>query len=271
MLTQLSMTAKAVIFYLLTLALGFVVIFLPNPSTTLYMFTPAVAVLLMLLLVTRDGYHRRGWAILGLHRAGWRSWGVAVAVPLLVMSVAYAIVWAIGWGTLTVPEQWMGFEMPAWLMPLLALFLIVTNSVTVSLGEELGWRGYLLPNLTSFGAWQAALLSGLLWGIWHLPFMLLTDQYHADQNMWITVPLFLLATTTAGLFFAYLRLRTDSVWPASIAHSAHNTFWALGAAFTAGGSTLSEYLAGDAGILLSIGYAVVGFFLLSRLSKTIHT
>jgi membrane protease YdiL (CAAX protease family) len=266
MLTHLSMTTKATIFYTLTLALAFVVTFLPGASTDLYMLTPATAVLLMLLIVTRDGYHRRGWAILGLHRAGWRTWGLAVFVPLLVMGAAYATVWGMGWGTFIVPDQLFGFAVPLWLVPALALFLIATNSLTVSLGEELGWRGYLLPNLASLGVWRAAMISGFLWGVWHLPFMLLTDQYHADQNMWITVPLFLVATTTAGLFLAYLRLRTDSVWPASIAHSAHNTFWALGAAFTAG-SPLSEYLAGDAGILLSVGYAVIGSILLSRLSR----
>lgn len=267
MLNHLSMTAKAVIFYALTLAMAFVVTFLPNAGTELYMLIPATAVLIMLLVVTRDGYHRHGWAILGLHRAGWRMWGLAVLVPLLVMGAAYAIVWGVGWGAFIVPDQLFGFVVPLWVVPFLALFLIVTNSFTVSLGEELGWRGYLLPNLIPLGAWPAAVISGFLWGVWHLPFILLTDQYHAGQNMWITVPLFLLATTTAGLFLAYLRLRTDSVWPASIAHSAHNAFWALGAAFTASESPLSEYMAGDAGILISVGYAVIGVFLLIRLSR----
>jgi membrane protease YdiL (CAAX protease family) len=39
-----------------------------------------------------------------------------------------------------------------------------------SLGEEVGWRGYLLPRLAPrWGLVPAALAIGLLWGLWHLP------------------------------------------------------------------------------------------------------
>jgi hypothetical protein len=51
------------------------------------MLTPAMAAVLMLLVVTPEGWSRRGWASLGLHRAGLRSWLVAVAVPMLVVAV----------------------------------------------------------------------------------------------------------------------------------------------------------------------------------------
>jgi uncharacterized protein len=40
----------------------------------LNMFTATAAVLLMLLVITPDGYHKAGWAELALHRAGWRYW-----------------------------------------------------------------------------------------------------------------------------------------------------------------------------------------------------
>ncbi|REJ33335.1 MAG: CPBP family intramembrane metalloprotease domain-containing protein, partial [Bacillota bacterium] len=38
-----------------------------------------------------------------------------------------------------------------------------------ALGEEIGWRGYLLPQLAGLGRRRALLLSGFLWSIWHLP------------------------------------------------------------------------------------------------------
>jgi hypothetical protein len=66
------------------------------------MFTPLAAVLLMLLVLTRDGYTRAGWQALGLHRTGsWDSWALAVLGPLLVMGCTYAIIWSIGIGRWT--------------------------------------------------------------------------------------------------------------------------------------------------------------------------
>ena len=51
--------------------------------------------------------------------------------------------------------------------------------VPLAFGEELGWRGYLLPQISAIGRRRALLLSGLLQGIWHLPMLLLTPYYHS--------------------------------------------------------------------------------------------
>ncbi len=96
-----------------------------------------------------------------------------------------------------------------------------------ALTEEVGWRGYLQPRLMQFGAVAAMLLTGFLHGVWHLPLMLTTNLYHSTGNTWIVTPLFLLAVTLAGVFFGYLRLVTDSVWPVAFAHAATNLAWGI--------------------------------------------
>lgn len=56
--------------------------------------------------------------------------------------------------------------------PILLLHLVV-QSVVIGLGEEIGWRGWLLPSLAerrTFG--MAAGMTGLLWAIWHAPVFL---------------------------------------------------------------------------------------------------
>ncbi len=266
MFTHLSDTAKAFIFYGIALALGLGAALLPGVSTSLYMFTPLVAMLLTMLVVTRDGYTRAGWARLGLHRPGLRAWPVAVLVPLLVMAVAYAIIWGGGLAWPVVPADIEG--MPVAYLPIIIVVSLVTSTLTVSLGEELGWRGYLLPHLATLGRWRAALLSGLLHGLWHMPIMLLTSLYHPEGERAVVVPLFLVALTIAGVFFAYLRFATDSVWPAALAHSAHNLFWALFSMFTSASSPLIvEYLAGDSGVLIAAGYALASALLMARLIR----
>ena len=56
------------------------------------------------LLVTRDGYTKAGWAALGLHRAGFRAWGVALLLPFLILGFGYSVVWLTGIATLTLPS-----------------------------------------------------------------------------------------------------------------------------------------------------------------------
>jgi len=76
MFTQLTDTVKAALFYAiafgLTLCVALLAPRLGDGAMLLHMYTPTVAALLMLLVVTRDGHTRAGWSALGLGRAGLR-------------------------------------------------------------------------------------------------------------------------------------------------------------------------------------------------------
>jgi hypothetical protein len=82
----------------------------------------------------------------------------------------------------------------------------------------------------------------------------------------ILVPLFLAAFTVGGLLYGYLRVTTNSTWPASLAHSAHNYAWNLFSGLTIATSPVAaEYLAGEIGILIILGYGIAAAWLLPRL------
>jgi hypothetical protein len=82
---------------------------------------------------------------------------------------------------------------------------------------------------------------------------------------WIIVPLFLAAVTVGGLLHGYLRLRTNSVWPATHAHATHNYFWDLFTGLTVATSPVAaEYLAGESAILPIVGYGILAVWLLAR-------
>jgi membrane protease YdiL (CAAX protease family) len=265
--TRLSDVRKGLTFYALVFGLVVIVSLLPLGEVALVvaMMMPALAVLLMLLVITRDGYSRAGWASLGLHRLGLKAWPLAVLAPLTVLGVAYGIVWASGIATFTPPAGLGALE---WVTTLGqdAFQNLVIATLVFSLGEELGWRAYLLPKLASaFGNRRGMLLTGFLHGLFHMPIIFLTPYYHADGNRWLVVPMFLLAVTVGGLLFGYLRLTTGSVWPASLAHSAHNWFWGMFGGFTLATSPVAaEYLAGESGILPILGYALLALWLLTR-------
>ena len=140
----------------------------------------------------------------------------------------------------------------------------------LALGEEIGFRGYLLPHLLKLGRTRALLLSGLLHGVWHLPLLLLTPFYHGDGNRWLIGPLFLLTLSAAGVFYGYLRLTSESIWPTALAHGAFNAFWNRFSLLTVavGSPLVLEYLAGESGLFTLIGVVALAAWLLARWQPT---
>jgi membrane protease YdiL (CAAX protease family) len=256
----LSPLRSSAAFYLLAFAMV-VAVALTGGTTAAAMLTPAVATLLMLVLITRDGWTRQGWASLGVHRLGLRLWPVAILLPILIVAIGAAVVLATDAAHWQAPEQ--ARDYPAWTLPAFLLANIAYASVTVTLTEEIGWRGYLLPRLTRLGARRAMLLSGLLHGIWHLPVMLLTSLYHPVGSRLVVVPMFLVAVTALGVFYGWLRLRTDSIWPAVMAHSAHNVAVAWMSSLVVGNAVAIQYIAGE-GAITTAAYVAIAIGLLKR-------
>jgi uncharacterized protein len=276
MFKHLSSLMKAAIYYGIALSLILLLALLGQGLgenvLAIAMFTPLAAVLLMQLVVTRDGTTRAGWQILGLHRLGLRTWGLAIVAPFLVMLCTYGIAWSTGIGRIdqTALDGVIALAGPLGIvLPLFNILRGLILSMFLALAEEIGWRGYLLPNLLPLGRTRALLLSGLLQGIWHLPIILLTPFYHGNGDRWIVTVLFLLTLTAAGVFYGYLRLTTNSVWPAALAHGAFNMFWTTFTAITiaAGSADVLEYLAGESGVITLVEVALVAAWLTYRLHR----
>jgi uncharacterized protein len=213
---QLSSTARAVTYYLLALGMcAGLALVMPNghAASVFAKLTPVLAVVIMQLVVTRDGWRSGGWTSLGFGRLGARFWPVAVALPLGILLVSDAAVRLTG--------------LTAWHLPSgadnLALLVDLPFMLFFVLGEEIGWRGYLGPLLAADGRRAPHLRTGLLHGIWHLPLVFLaTGAYLTEGNRWIIVPIFLAVYTCAGQLYGWLRQASGSVYPAVLLHAAFN-------------------------------------------------
>jgi membrane protease YdiL (CAAX protease family) len=266
MFTRLSDTNQATIFSVLVLVLATGValaIRLLELSPNLGMWilwscTPTVAALIMLLVVTREGYTREGWKILGLHRLGLNVWWIAFGLTLLITVAASAVVWATPLASFLVPEGGIIDTV------LNFLIQVVILALTFSLAEEIGIRGYLLPKLLSLGRTRALAYSGLVFATWHMPLILLTPVFPVGNKV-ISLPLFYATVVAASFVYGYLRLYTGSVWPASLAHAVHNAAWDVLGAFTVTSYPIlvNKYLVGDFGLLIFVG-AVIGAIWLNR-------
>ncbi|MFG1944723.1 CPBP family intramembrane glutamic endopeptidase [Nonomuraea sp. NPDC048826] len=130
-----------------------------------------------------------------------------------------------------------------------------------SLGEEWGWRGYLVPRLTSTrGVVAGLMLSGLIWGLWHAPLTLLGYNY---PNLGAGAALYFTGfCVVAGVVFGWLRLRSGSVWPAVVAHGALNAIAGFVLVLGDAAEPPNLALAGLTGIVGWVLLAVCGAVLL---------
>lgn len=155
--------------------------------------------------------------------------GIAVAVTAPFQEPGYRLGEALAYiyGLTGMPES-VAVEMAraGELENLIALLLApaaVFINAFVAFGEEYGWRGYLTPLLARRMGWvKASIVTGVIWGLWHAPVILLGLNY--IEKFWIPgVFLFLLFTTPASVVFTYAYLK-HGVWGSSALHGALNAF-----------------------------------------------
>lgn len=94
-----------------------------------------------------------------------------------------------------------------------------------ALGEEIGWRGFLFPALSQrLSKTRAHLLTGLIWGLWHTPINMMGHNYGAAYPgyPWLGILAMCVFTFSAGVFLSWLTEKSDSIWPAALAHGSIN-------------------------------------------------
>jgi len=193
------------------------------------MLCPGVSAILTKLIFDRS-LKGLGW------KPGPAKWlGLAYLLPILYGAVIYGIVWLVGLGGFTteavagqVAELGMA-DAPAWQMVavymlLMGTIVFVRSGLLSPFGEELGWRGFLFPELhrmTSFTT--ASLISGVVWALFHLPVMLFSD-YNSTAPIAFQVVVFFISAIANTFVYNWLRAKSGSVWPAVLLHASHNVF-----------------------------------------------
>jgi uncharacterized protein len=105
---------------------------------------------------------------------------------------------------------------------LLSLTAALVPAISRALGEELGWRGFLVPALSRVtGFAGVSVISGGLWALWHVP-VILFSAYHSSTPPWLNILCFTALTIGCSCVMAWLRLRSGSVWPSVLLHATHN-------------------------------------------------
>jgi len=264
---------KILLFFLITVVLSAVVNLLIISSgqraalVFLVMWVPGVAALTSKLVFDKS-LRNMGW--------GWRSTSshlLAYAIPALLCCVAYGAVWAMGVGGVSVEKFSTAvsreFSLDAQTHPAVLFLLVATlgfaANTLAALGEEIGWTGFLTPELARrYGPATTSITVGLVWAVWHYPGILF-GGYNAATSPLVAIPMFTIMLLGFSFIRTWLRHRSKSLWCGVFLHASHNLF--VQAVFDQltvdTGST--KYFTTEFGVALAVVYALGGLAALRRM------
>jgi uncharacterized protein len=191
---------------------------------TALVFVPAVASVAT-RLARREGFADVSFR---LGRGFGRAAAAALGVPLAACAVTYGGAWAarlVEFAPARLPAPFPSLGDPRWHFAwtaLLSLTVVTAFFVPLAAGEEVGWRGYMLPRMVEAGVPRPLLASGLVWALWHVPLIVAGDYAPGAGAPALAALVFVPVATTYGVFVGHLRLTTGSVWPPVLAHAAWN-------------------------------------------------
>ncbi len=196
---------------------------------TALMWCPGIAALITSLILGRK-----------IADLGW-NWGKtkyqlgSYLTPMFYALIAYLIIWIVGWGgfynknAVTEISNSFGWNaLPSGLVIVLYFIMMGTfgmaGSAATAMGEEIGWRGFLVPELSKhFNYTKTSIISGLIWAVWHLPILLFAD-YNSGTPAWYGLSCFVVMVIGISFVLTWFRLKSNSLWTGVILHASHNLF-----------------------------------------------
>ena len=213
------------------------------------MWCPGIAA-----VITHLVYHR------SLRGLGW-SWGktryqaLSFVTPIAYSLVAYACVWLLGLGRIR--------QDIAPVQPLKVAVIVVLGTLVhciYGLGEEIGWRGLLVPRLVELGGFtRASLISGAIWALWHCPLILFANYHGSNVPVWYSLACFTLMVMGINFAFNWLRLKSGSVWTAMFMHANHNNSIQSYLDPITADTGVTKFIVGESGVALAIAGMLTGF------------
>jgi uncharacterized protein len=228
------------------------------------MWCPAAAAIIV-RLATQRNLRGMGW-----RGGGWRWRGLSYILPPVLCIVVYGLVWLTGIGGFSAAGvgdslgQMSGRPIPLRVVLPLLVTIGFLQGVFFALGEEIGWRGFLVPELARFASFTStALVSGAAWSIYHYPLILFAD-YNSNAPKWFSLLVFTWMVVASSFIYAWLRLKSGSLWTAVFLHASHNLFiqqifdpLTLDRGWT-------KYVTTEFGVGLAVAYTAAAFYFWRR-------
>lgn len=180
----------------------------------LLMWAPAFAAFITKLIFDKN-LKDLGWKIGKI-----RYIVISYFLPLMACLFVYSIVWLIGVGGVDVSELQNGG-----ILSFISNFAIgVLVSGLLATGEEIGWRGFLVPELLKeFSYAKTSVLMGIIWNFYHYPLLLFSDYNNGTSNL-LSFVFFTITVISICFITTWTRQKSGSLWTGVMFHTSHNLF-----------------------------------------------
>lgn len=223
-----------------------------------------------------------------LRGLGWRLGklkylSAAYMLAFLIAFISFTFVWVFGFVDLQINpfvaeakagiNESFGLEFSSDLMTLIALVLLNGTIGLLlafgAIGEEIGWRGFLVPELYKhYNFTKTALISGIIWAIYHFPLMIGLMADRLEVSAWPMLVFMLVAGVGLSTILAWFRIKSGNVWTAILFHAAlniHNQGFFQN--ITVKNSEISNYISDEHGLMLAIVAALTGLWFWRKRSE----
>lgn len=236
------------------------------------MFFPGISAYIVRRFITKEGFKDAGM-IKGKFKFYVQIYLLIPILFILIYGLTAVFIQPPDFTLQTFMKQYGISNLSA--APFVFILGIITASLTVApflnsipaFGEEYGWRGYLLPKLLPLGTKKAFIITGIIWGLWHAPLMLMGYKYGsyglAGIIFFTTLLMFI------GIYVGYIRLASGSVVAAAFAHGVLNA-QAYGI-WTVIFPNVHPLLGGFSGLTGIFVFAVIGINILKRNQKSLKS
>lgn len=180
--------------------------------------------------ITKEGYAFTGKdsLMLGINFKDkkWIFYLVAMFLPWIIRECGYLIILAVVPNAFDA-EYYLQLKISKGLTFAVPIATVVSATIFsfAALGEEGGWRGYMMPKLIKLmGVKKAVVVGGILWGLWHAPLTCIGHNFGTDYPgfPYLGILIMCVFCVFMGMTFTYITIKTESIWPATIMHAVNN-------------------------------------------------
>lgn len=143
------------------------------------MFGPALSSILT-RIITKEGFHHM---YLRVNWKGHRRYYLFAILFPVIICIVNGVIETLIYGGFYSHEIFSEVSLPVYIAYIFYGIAMGASCFIIALGEELGWRGYLMPKLQEVMSMPGSLvLGGIIWGLWHAPVIILYGLNYGTEH-----------------------------------------------------------------------------------------
>lgn len=236
------------------------------------MYIPALIVIMLYIFKFKKPVFKGG--DLGFRFTGWKYWFIAPLVLTAISLASYLISYFfnpsmfLDAGVIKTSLSAKGFYFGTVFSSMIVVFLINSGvgsilDIPMFLGEEIGWRGFMVPRLIKLlSPKKAFLIGGTIWAVWHM--VMIAQGLNYPNHVFAGIGMMILLCIPVGMIIQYFYFRSRSIFVAALAHAGLNKS-TMTMSFVIDKAHYNTFLYGPTGVIGIILFYIVAIYLYRKI------